>query len=166
MASPTTICMTLTGPYEGVTKIFGKYQFVDGKCLFVGSQEQCESVARYFTRSYQVKVDIVTAESLIDKAKAEKEEKEAAQEEAARVDDSDVISDEELEEKEAEQNDPTEPNSRQAAIIAAVNQIDKDQWVDKHAATPRPKVGDVAEAMDDPTVSKKEIVEVIRTWLS
>jgi len=58
-----------------------------------------------------------------------------------------------------------EPNERQMKIIEACNGIDKEEWVDKHA-TAHPKIKDIAELMEDPTVTKDEVVEVVRTWLS
>jgi len=57
------------------------------------------------------------------------------------------------------------PNERQAAIIAAVNGIEKEEWVELDT-NPHPKVKDVATLMEDPTVTKTEICEVIETWLS
>ena len=64
------------------------------------------------------------------------------------------------------QDVPEEPNPRQADIIAAVNGIEKEEWVDLKAKTPRPRVKDVSVLMEDPTVTKAEIVEVIEKWLS
>lgn len=58
-----------------------------------------------------------------------------------------------------------DPNQRQAAIIAAVNGIDKEEWIEQDT-NPHPKVKDVATLMEDPTVKKEEILEVIELWLS
>lgn len=58
-----------------------------------------------------------------------------------------------------------DPNDRQKAIIEAVNTIEKDQWVDA-SGKKRPKVKDVADLMNDPTVKAEEIIEVIEKWLS
>jgi hypothetical protein len=160
--------MTLTGPFEGETKLLNRHQFVDGVAYFTGNDEHCDNVTRYFTRSYQVAVETVDPE----KVRAENEDVEIRGEEvevtdeneAVRNDDSAVLGDEEPGDEEP--GDPPQPNMRQADIIAAVNCIDQEKWVDKKAATPRPRVKDVADIMEDPTVTKKEIVEVIKTWLS
>jgi hypothetical protein len=83
-----------------------------------------------------------------------------------------VISDEDLEAqaREAQEKldhpEPEQPNKRQQDIIAAVNGVDKEDYVDLTAKTPRPKVKDVQMLMEDPTVNKNEIVEVIEKWLS
>lgn len=160
MPALKTIRMTLTGPYRGETKLFnGKYQFVDGITYFSGNDEQIAGVSRYFTRSYQVKVEVVTDEELKTEIRAAAEEAEAEKPEAVRVDDSAVISDE-------QEDEPVEPNARQAEIIAAVNHIDKDEWVDLQAETPHPKTKEVQELVGDPTIKKVEIIEVIKTWLS
>ncbi len=166
MPAPITIHMTLTGPYKGETKLFGKYQFVDGDCYFTGTDEQVKNVTRYFTTSYQVKVESVDRDKIAADIEVRGDEVEVTEEnEAVREDNSAVLGDEEIEDEE-EAGDPPLPNLRQADIIAAVNCIEKDQWVDLKSKTPRPRVKDVAESMEDPTVSKKEIVEVIKTWLS
>lgn len=75
-----------------------------------------------------------------------------------------------LEEKSSEikvepEKEQVKPNNRQQAIIAAVNKIDKKDWVDLESF-PRPKVKDVAKEMNDPTVTKDEIIQVITKWLS
>lgn len=159
MSAPISIRMTLTGALKGKTKLLNRHQFVKGVALFTGSELQVEGVTKYFTRSYQVKVAQV-------KAKAAVEEDETEDNEAVRVDDSDVLTDEQIEEVEEQETDPQEPNARQAEIIAAVNCIEKDQWVDLQAKTPYPRVKEIAELTGDPTIKKAEIVEVIKTWLS
>jgi len=164
MPALTTIRMTLTGPFEGKTKTFNnKYRFVDGVTYFTGNDEQILCVSRLFTRSYQVKTEVITDEDLktviAKQAAAEKPE-------AVGVDDSAVISDKQIEEDEEAETDPPLPNHRQAAIIAAVNCIEKDKWVDMESNTPRPKVKDVQKQAKDPTINVAEIVEVISTWLS
>ena len=167
MPALRTIRMHLTGPFEGVTKLFGRYQFINGMCDFTGNDEQCGNVMRYFTQSYQVKITDPTV------AEIEENEVEVPElPEAIRVDDSAVISDEDLEAQEAaaqeeiDHPEPEQPNKRQQDIIAAVNGVEKTDWVDLTAKTPRPKVEDVRVLMEDPTVNKKEIIEVIQKWLS
>ncbi len=152
MSAPITIQMTLTGPFVGETKILNEIQFIDGVCLFTGSETEVEGITKYFTRSYQVEVKEVKPETEV--------EVEVEDDEAVRVDDSDVISDEELE------DEPEEPNARQRDIIAAVNGIEKAEWVDLQAAIPHPRVKDVQVLIEDPTISKNEIIEVIEKWLS
>ncbi len=153
MPALRTVRMTLTGPLKGKTKLLNRHQFTRGVAHFTGTDEHIIGVTKYFTRSYQVNVVEAKAEAAV--AVEEVEDKEAI-----RVDDSDVLSDKQLEELEEG------PNSRQAEIIAAVNQIEKDKWVDLHAETPRPKAADVKEVVGDPTITVTEIVEVIKTWLS
>lgn len=155
MPAAKKIRMTLTGPFKGVTKLFGRYQFIKGICDFIGNEDQVANVAKYFTRSYQVKVKDITGK--VDKPV---DDKPVDDPEAARVDNSDVVGDEQI------QDVPEEPNPRQADIIAAVNGIEKEEWVDLKAKTPRPRVKDVSVLMEDPTVTKAEIVEVIEKWLS
>lgn len=154
------IRMTLTGPYEGKTKLLNRHQFINGVAFFTGNDTQVEGVTKYFTRSYQVDVTDATAEVEVD------EVDEVEVEEAIRVDDSDVLTDEQIEEEEEEGTDPPQPNARQAEIIAAVNCTEKDQWVDLQAKTPHPKVKDIQTLMGDPTINKNEIIEVIEIWLS
>ncbi len=153
------IRMTLTGPLKGKTKLLNRHQFTKGVALFTGTEVQIEGVAKYFTRSFQVKVTDA-------KAKAEPEPKPEIDNEAIRVDDSAVLSDEQVEEADEQEDDPPEPNARQAEIIAAVNCVEKDKWVDLQAKTPHPKTKDIQELIGDPTIIKTEIVEVIKTWLS
>lgn len=158
MAEPITVRMTLTGPYTGKTKLLNGHQFIDGVAYFQGNEIQVEGVIKYFTRSYQVKVSESTDKQI---------EKDAVEPETAiRVDDSAVLSDEQIEEAEEAEDDPKQPNARQAQIIAAVNCIEKEKWVDQHASIPRPKVKDIQALTDDPTITKAEIIEVIETWLS
>lgn len=159
MSALRTIRMTLTGPFKGKTKLFGRYQFIDGVHEFTGSDEQIASVTKYFTRSYQVKVKEVVADEV-------EVEVEVDENEGVRIDDSDVLSDGQVDGQEEKNTDPPQPNPRQADIIAAVNGIEKTEWVDKNAKTPRPRVKDVSTLMKDPTVTKVEIVEVIKQWLS
>ena len=160
MSALITIRMTLTGALEGKTKLLNRHQFINGISEFTGNAIQIEGVTKYFTRSYQVEVNEVKA------GKVEEPVVEEPDNEAARVDDSDVVSDKEIEEIEESKTDPVQPNPRQADIIAAVNGIEKTEWVDKKAKTPRPKVKDVSILMEDPTVTKSEIIEVIQIWLS
>lgn len=163
MSAPITIRMTLTGPYKGKTKKLNKIQFVRGECLFTGSKIETEGVTKYFTRSYQVDVQEVTSESIKAEAEAAKEAELAAKPQAVREDD-DILGTE-AENAEAA-TDPPEPNPRQAEIIAAVNCVEKDNWVDLQAKTPRPKVKDIQTLTDDPTITKAEIIEVIEEWLN
>lgn len=157
MSAPISIHMTLTGALKGKTKLLNRHQFVNGVARFTGTELQVEGVTKYFTRSYQVKVTQVKAKTVVE---------DEVEDEAARVDDSDVLTDEQIEEIEEQETDPVEPNARQAEIIAAVNLIDKDQWVDLQAETPHPRTKEIAELTGDPTIKKAEIVEVIKTWLS
>lgn len=157
MSAPISIRMTLTGALKGKTKLLNRHQFVEGVALFTGSELQVAGVTKYFTRSYQVKVTKVKAKAAVEEVEVETTQ---------RVDDSDVLADEQIEEIEEQETDPQEPNARQAEIIAAVNCIDKDQWVDQQAKTPRPRVKDVQTLMEDPTIVVAEIVEVIEEWLS
>lgn len=158
MAAPITIRMTLTGALKGETVVLNGYQFIKGICDFTDSQDAIQGVTTYFTRSYQVEITK-------PKAKAKDEEPEPNSDPTTEA----VGEDDEILALEGGEEDPLkdnieEPNRRQAEIIAAVNQIDSDGWVDKHT-TARPRVKDVAELMKDPTVTKREIVEVIKTWL-
>jgi hypothetical protein len=156
--------MTLTGPHKGKTKLFGKYYFVKGMCDYRGTPEQIANVTKYFVRCYQVKVTKPGEE--------EANVPEPTGEEGQNIDDSEVISDEDLEAqaKEAQEKidhpEPEQPNKRQADIIAAINGIEKEDYVDLTAKTPRPRVKDVQVLMEDPTVNKNEIIEVIEKWLS
>lgn len=154
-----TIRMTLTNTLKGKTKLLNGHQFIEGMAFFTGTENQVEGVTKYFTRSFQVKV----AKAVI---KAEVEVEAETDNEAIRVDDSAVLSDDEIEEQDEQEDDPPEPNARQAEIIAAVNCIEKDKWVDLQAKTPHPKTKDIQELIGDPTIIKTEIVEVIKTWLS
>lgn len=170
MATPITIRMTLTGSLEGKTKKLNKIQFVKGECLFTGSKQEIEGITRYFTTSYQVDVKQVTSKSLKAEAEAAKEAAEAEKPEGVREND-DVLnlnpdSEVETEEREEKETDPVQPNARQVEIIAAINCIQKEKWVDLESNCPRPKVGDVKEQAKDPTVTVSEIVEVIQNWLS
>lgn len=168
MSAPITIRMTLTGPYKGQTKKLNKIQFVKGECFFTGSKSETEGVTKYFTRSYQVDVQEVTAESIKAEAEAAKEAELAAKPQAVREDD-DILGTEaepENEEREEQETDPPQPNARQAEIIAAVNCIEKEKWVDQQSKTPRPKVKDIQDLTDDPTITRAEIVEVIEEWLN
>lgn len=157
MADLITIRMTLTGPFKGKTKLLNHHQFIDGVTTFTGNAIQVEGVTKYFTRSYQIEV----AEVKENEIEAEAEE----DNEGVRIDDSDVLSDEDVEEADEDESDPEQPNTRQQAIIAAVNGIEREEWVDKNG-TPHPKVKDVEVLMEDPTVTKAEIIEVIEKWLS
>ena len=166
MSAPITIRMTLTGSLEGKTKKLNKVQFVKGVTLFTGSKSEIEGITRYFTRSYQVDVKEVTSESLKAEAEAMKEAELAAKPEAVREDDDILGTEAENEERDEKETDPAEPNARQAEIIAAVNCIEREKWVDQQSKTPRPKVGDIQTIMEDPTVTVAEIIEVIKEWLS
>lgn len=153
MSAPTTIRMTLTSGLKGKTIVLNEHQFTDGICDFTGEPTAVAGISTYFTRSYQVKISTPEA----DEVEIEVED----DNEALREDDT-VLG---LEEEDKEIIEYDEPNDRQAAIIATVNGINQEDWVDKHS-TPHPKVKDVAERMDDPTVKKAEIVEVVEKWLS
>jgi hypothetical protein len=168
------IRMTLTGALTGKTIVLRKRQFVDGVYEDTIPANDLIGVKKYFTASYQVKFEIVAPEveakeEVKEEPKVEVEAKEEVKEEALnneaiRVDDAAVMSKEEVEDKQ-EQDEANLPNHRQQEIIAAVNKIDKEKWIEQDT-NPHPKVADVASIMDDPTVTKEEIVEVIETWLS
>lgn len=155
MSAPITIRMTLTGALEGKTKLLNRHQFINGLSDFTGQKEEIEGVTRYFTRSYQVKISKPGDAEVVEPDPAL---------EAVKEDD-DVLGLEEKKKEVEEENKIVDPNARQQEIIAAINGIDREEWVDKHS-TPRPKVKDVSMLMEDPTVSKVEIVEVIEKWLS
>jgi len=161
--------MTLTGCLKGKTKKLNKIQFINGVHLFTGSALEVEGVTKYFTKSYAVDVKEVTAKTLKAEAEAAKEAVEAEKPEQTRENtdsEDDLGTPEQVAELEEQATDPPVPNARQAEIIAAVNCIEKEKWVDQHSKTPRPKVKDIQTLTDDPTITKAEIVEVIVTWLS
>ena len=172
MSAPTTIRMTLTGCLKGKTKKFNNVLFIDGVHLFTGSPAEVIGISKYFTTSYQVEVEEVTAKSLKAEIEAKKEAEEEAKPEPTKEntdDDDDLLGEKteaEVAEMEEAKTDPPLPNERQKEIIAAVNCIEKDKWVDQQSSTPRPKVKDIQTLTDDPTISRNEIVEVIKTWLS
>ena len=168
MSAPITIRMTLTGPFEGKTKLLNRHQFIDGVCDFTGSEEAIKGVTTYFTRSYQVEIsDPAESDQISIELKAVVTDHALANDEvdndAVKEDDS-ILGEEIVEEEDEDAIE--EPNARQASIIAAVNNIDKDKWIDLKADTPHPRIKDVAEATDDPTITKAEVIEVIETWLS
>ena len=166
MSAPITIRMTLTGSLKGKTKKMNKIQFVKGVTLFTGSKPEIEGITKYFTRSYQVDVREVTSKSLKAEAEAAKAAELAAKPEAVREDHDILGTDAENEEDAEAATDPVQPNARQAEIIAAINCIEKEKWVDQQSSTPRPKVGDIQTLTEDPTITRAEIVEVIKEWLS
>lgn len=155
MADQRTIRLTLTGPFEGQNKVLGRIQFVDGVAYFTGNGAEVQGVTKYYTASWQVKVDQLSADEVAEINAALEAEAEAEDNTAVREDDSEVLG----------EDAPQEPNDRQAAIIAAVNNIDQEKWVEKET-NPHPKVKDVAKEMEDPTVTKDEICEAIEKWLS
>lgn len=144
------IRMTLTGPYKGKTIVLNKRQFVNGECIVVDQPINIGKIVNYFTKSYQVEWSNVTEEVT----------KTEAGEEATREDD-DVV---DPEEDDYDHQDG-DPNSRQQDIIAAINGIDREDWIEKDT-NPHPRVKDVATLMEDPTVTKEEICEVVEKWLS
>jgi hypothetical protein len=151
--------MTLTGALKGKTKVLNGRQFTKGVCTLQLSPTEVGGVIRYYERSYAVKVS-----GLDTPVVEEPEELEEIEEdnEAIRVDDSDV----QTEQQEIDQEDDADqPNERQAVIISAVNCIEKKDWIEQET-NPHPKVADVSGLMDDPTVTKKVICEVIEKWLS
>jgi len=150
------IRMTLTGALEGKTVVLNKRQFVDGVCEVPLPPHEVGGLIKYFTRCYQVTI------SGLDTPVYEQVEPEQRDNHAIREDDSDVLT----EEQQVDADDGVEkPTDRQAAIIAAVNCIDTEKWVEQDT-NPHPKVRDVAKLMEDPTVTKEEICEVIEKWLS
>ena len=155
------IRMTLTGALKGKTIVLRRRQFVDGVHESTIPANDEVGLRKYFTTSYQVKFDNVTNEPTEVKEEEVKEE-EVKDNKAIRVDDSDVLSDEQVEDKE---DGVDVPNERQKAIIAAVNCIDRKDFIEQDT-NPHPKVKDVATLMDDPTVTKQEICEVLERWLS
>jgi len=158
------IRMTLTGGLEGKTIVLRKRQFVDGVCETMIPANDEVGLRKYFTTSYQVRFENLTNQPKEAAKEEVKEDPKAEAEEAKaiRVDDSAVMSKQEVEDKE---DDVSTPNPRQQAIIAAVNKTNKEEWIEQDT-NPHPKVADVASIMEDPTVTKQEIVEVIETWLS
>ena len=158
------IRMTLTGGLEGKTIVLRNRRFVDGVHESTIPANDEVGLRKYFTTSYEVKFENLTNESKAEVKEAEKieEAKEVKDNKAIRVDDSDVLTDEQVEDKE---DDVDVPNERQKQIIAAVNCIDKEEFIEQDT-NPHPKVKDVATLMDDPTVTKAEICEVIEKWLS
>lgn len=130
-----TIRMTLTGPYAGKTMMLNGREFVDGIHDVTDQPEHVGSITKYYVRCYQVALSNPAVEEIPQ-----------------------VEVDEEVVE-------PEEPNERQQAIIAAVNGIDREEWIEQDT-NPHPKVKDVATLMEDPTIKKEEILEVIEKWLS
>jgi hypothetical protein len=190
------IRMTLTGGLEGKTIVLRNRQFVDGVFEATIPANDLIGLKKYFTASYQVQFENLSVTAEEEPKKEVKEEVEDVKEDAEvkdkekteikdevedvvevkeetqgddhaiRENDAVVmIADEKKEKEEAAVVDANLPNARQQAIIAAVNQIDKESWIEQDT-NPHPKVADVASIMDDPTVTKDEIVEVIEKWLS
>jgi len=148
--------MTLTGGLKGKTIVLNRRQFVDGICEVALPPAQLGGLIRYFQRSYQVQI------SGLDTPVQEVVEPKSSGNYAIREDDSVVMTDQ----QEVDAEDGVEkPSDRQAAIISAVNCIDKEMWVEQDT-NPHPKVKDVAALMEDPTITKAEICEVIEKWLS
>jgi len=156
---PQKIRMTLTGGLKGKTIVLRKRKFVDGVYEDTIPANDLIGLKKYFTTSYQVKFEIVSDTVEEEPKKEVKEESKAI-----RVDDTAVLPEKEVKEEQL-LDDAKLPNQRQQAVISAVNQIEKEKWIEKDT-NPHPKVADVASIMDDPTVTKEEIVEVIETWLS
>jgi len=151
-----TIRMTLTGGLKDKTIVLNKRQFVDGVCEISVPPAQLGGLIRYFQRGYQVQI------SGLDTPVQAVVEPERKDNNAIREDDSAVMT----KQQEVDVEDGVEkPSDRQAAIIAAVNCIDKEKWVEQDT-NPHPKVKDVATLMEDPTITKDEICEVIEKWLS
>lgn len=149
------IRMTLTGGLTNQTIVLHRRQFVDGVFEATVPQNDVGGLKKYYTTCYQVRFENLTTEPV-------EEVKEVKDNKAIRVDDSAVLTDEQVDDKE----DGVEtPNDREQAIIAAVNCIDKEDFIEQDT-NPHPKVKDVATLMDDPTVTKNEICEVIEKWLS
>lgn len=149
------IRMTLTGGLEGKTIVLNRRQFVDGVCELALPPHEIGGLVKYFQRCYQVTI------SGLDTPMTHVEP-EQRDNHAIREDDSAVMT----EEQQVDADDGVEkPTDRQAAIIAAVNCIDMEKWVEQDT-NPHPKVKDVAKLMEDPTVTKEEICEVIEKWLS
>ena len=143
-----SIRMTLTGGHKGKTTTLNDCQFINGIRDITASEKDIRGIVRYFTRCYHVEVGPIPEDSDIDEP------------EISEPDDSDPT---EVEEPEPVVG-PGVPNSRQAAIIAAINNIDKENWVDE--AYPRPRVADVRELCKDASIRCEEIVEVMEKWLS
>jgi len=150
------IRMTLTGGLEGKTIVLNKRQFIDGVCELSLPPHDVGGLIKYFTRCYQVTI------SGLDTPVVEQVEPEKQDNYAVKEDDSHILTEEQ---KVDDEDEVERPTNRQAAIIAAVNCIDKEKWVEQDT-NPHPKVRDVAKLMDDPTVTKDEICEVVETWLS
>lgn len=138
-----SIRMTLTGGLEGKTIKLGDLQFINGIIDIVASESDVRGLVKYYTTCYHVEVGPIPEAPEIEEPEGVLEEPEEA-------------------EPEVEEQSP--PNDRQAAIIAAVNSIDKENWVDE--AYPRPRVSDVRELCKDASIRCEEIVEVMEKWLS
>lgn len=147
--------MTLTGPMTGKTIRLNRRLFTNGVCELSLPHDQVGGLINYFQRSYQVNVTNVGEENAPEPVKDNK---------AIREDDK-VINPNPNKTKKEPEDKVDDPNPRQAAIIAAVNGIEREEWIEQNT-NPHPKVKDIATLMDDPTVTKVEICEVIEKWLS
>lgn len=151
------IRMTLTTGLEGKTVVLRKRKFVNGVHEAVIPAKDIDGLKKYFTICYQVKFENLSVEI--------KEEHKEKDNHAIKVDDSAVLGDDKKKAKKEEKEIVDEPNTRQQAIIAAVNKVEKEKWIEQDT-NPHPKVVDVSTIMADPTVTKEEICEVITKWLS
>lgn len=133
------IIITLKGKLEGVTKVLNRRQFVDGVFSFTGSGEECQGLANYYASSYNCDVwmGIPGHEPKVEE--------------------------EILEEDEEVVEEEREPSDREQSILDAINLIDPEDWIDD--VVNHPPVTKVAELIDDVSVTKEEIVDVIEAWM-
>ena len=133
--------VTMRGALEGITKIFHKkYSFVDGKFSIVASPLECDNLSRFFSASYNCEITITMPG-------------EAPVVEGVEVPETVV-------ETVVEDAPMTE---RQEKILEAVGAVDEEDWIQD--VVPHPSLATLAGLMEDSTITKEEVIEVIENFM-
>lgn len=145
--------ITLRGALEGQTILLNEYQFTDGIFHDSGDSNGCKGLATYFQNSYNCEAWIgelsetppVRENTILMNNDPEYLKRLKAMDE----------------EDEVEEAAEAEPTKREQNLIEAINLVEEDWIMD---VVPHPAVTKVAEIIDEPTLTKEEVVAAVEKW--
>jgi hypothetical protein len=131
--------ITMKGALEGVTKTFHKrYAFVDGKFSVVATPDECDNLSRFFDASYNCDITITMPGAPVVEVPPEQVPDPEPEVEVAMT-------------------------TRQGKILEAIGAVDVEDWVND--VVPHPSIATLAGLLEDSTITKAEVVEVIENYM-
>jgi len=134
----TKLVITMNAAMAGCNQVINRCPFVDGVFTYVGSLQDVTGFSRYFNASFNCTIW------------------------TGPPNESPVVEVEEVVEEVTEEV-TEEMTDRQQKILDAISCTDVEEWLDDVVCHPHVNV--IAELMEDATVTKEEIIDVVENWM-